>query len=271
MGKYFLKTVPKLLEEALRHSKKTQLPSMAGSLAYTTVLSIAPLLAVLFYIFKLLGGLDYAYSKLMPFLLNILSEGTGEIVESHLNDFVRKVNASAVGWVGFAGLFVTSTLTYLNIASAFNRIWEVDRPRSIHHRIFRVVTLMAVGPVLLAASIAITTAIAAHARGIPFSGQFVAFLLSTLLFILVYALLPLVKIPLKTIALGSLLPAALLEIAKFGYAIYTKHIVTYSTFYGSFAAIPLFLLWIYIAWLITLFGAVWVRSLQLYEKGKLHG
>jgi membrane protein len=83
---------------------------------------------------------------------------------------------------------------------------------------------------------------------------------------MLYALVPMVKVPLRVIALGSLAPAALFELAKVGYAFYTKRVVTYSAFYGSFAAIPLFLLWVYIAWYITLLGAVWVRTLQLRER-----
>lgn len=257
--------LPELLAESFRRAGKIRLAGMASGLAFTTVLSIAPLLAVLFYVFKVFGGLEYAYDKLMPFLLANLSEGTGEVVEQHLGTFIRQVHASAVGWAGFAGLAATSLATYFNVVTAFNQIWEVDRPRSLQHRALRAATLLTVGPLLLTASIVVTTAVAARVRSIPYSGQLLAFLLTTMLFSMVYGLVPMVKVPKRVILAGSLLPAALWEGAKFGYAIYTKKMVTYSAFYGSFAAIPLFLLWIYIAWLITLFGGVWVRTLQLWS------
>lgn len=255
---------PKLLLKAFKHAGEVNLPMMAGSLAFTTVLSIAPLLAVLFYVFKVFGGLDYAYDKLMPFILDNLSEGTGEVVEVHLGNFIRQVHAKAVGWIGIAGLLVTSLLTYFTIVKAFNKIWHVDRPHSIQHRIARALLLISVGPVLMTASVVITTAIATQVHVIPFSGHIVAFALSTMVFSMIYGLVPMVRVPARAIAIGSLLPALLWELAKVGYAIYTKKVMTYSAFYGSFAAFPLFLLWIYIAWYITLFGGVWVRTLQLH-------
>lgn len=237
---------------------------MAGNLAFTTVLSIAPLLAVLFYVFKIFGGLEYAYEKLMPFLLDNLSEGSGEIVEQHLGEFIRQVHARAVGWIGIAGLLVTSVMTYSNIVGNFNRIWDIKRPRSLRHRLARAAALLTLGPLLVTGSVVLTTAIAARVKTVPYSGHLVAFGLSTMLFAMIYALVPMVKVPPKVVAAGSFLPALLFECAKHGYAIYTRKMVSYSAFYGSFAAIPLFLLWIYIGWCITLFGGVWVRTLQLY-------
>ena len=266
VGKNFVE----LLNEAAKKSVKVNLPTMAGSLAFTTVLSIAPLLAVLFYVFKIFGGLNYAYAKLMPFILDNLSEGTGAVVEEHLGNFIRQVHAKAVGWVGIAGLLLTSTVTYFNIVAAFNRIWEIEKSRSLQHRMLRGMTLLTVGPILLTASIVVTGAVATRIHNVPYSGHFVALALSTMLFAMIYTLVPVVKVPPKIILIGSLLPAFLWEFAKFGYAIYTKRIISYSAFYGSFAAIPLFLLWIYIAWCITLFGGVWVRTLQLhYETRKI--
>ncbi|MEW6057420.1 MAG: YhjD/YihY/BrkB family envelope integrity protein [Bdellovibrionota bacterium] len=259
----------KLFIETLRETKKTDVATIAGSLAFTTVLSIAPLLAVAFYVFKLFGGLDYAYAKILPYLLDVLSEGTGEIVAYHLDQFIRQVHAKAVGWIGIAGLLLTWILTYMTIVQAFNRIWRVDRPKSFQHRVLRALTLMTVGPVLVAASIALTTAVAAQIANFPFSSQLLAFCLSTMLFTLVYALVPMAKVPLKPILIGSLIPAALLEFAKYGYAIYAARMVSYSAFYGSFAVIPLFLLWIYISWCITLYGAVWVHVLQTKLKRAL--
>ncbi|MBI3543187.1 MAG: YihY/virulence factor BrkB family protein [Deltaproteobacteria bacterium] len=254
----------RLLMDSVSRSRKIGLPQIAGSLAFTTVLSIAPLLAVLFYVFKVFGGLNYAYEKLMPFILDNLSEGTGEVVQEHLGTFIHQVHAKAVGWIGIAGLLLTSFLTYSNIAAAFNRIWDVERTHSLQHRALRALTLLTVGPLLLTASIAVTTAVAARVQNVPYSGHLIAFALSTLLYAMVYGLVPMVKVPPRVIVLGSLLPALLLEAAKFGYTIYTKRMVSYSNFYGSFAALPLFLLWIYIAWYITLFGGVWVRTLQLH-------
>lgn len=261
-GKIFLR----LMKDAAFRANKADLLAMAGSLAFTTVLSIVPLLAVAFYVFKIFGGFDYAYERLLPFILGVLSEGTGDVVAVYLGRFIKQVHAKAVGVAGIAGLLVTFYMTYATVVAAFNRVWEVDKPKSFQHRILRALTLLTVGPVLLVASLVVTTAVAAEVKAIPFSGPLIAFVLTTTLFTMVYALVPMVRVPLGIIVKGSLLPAILLELAKYGYAIYTKKMVTYSAFYGSFAAIPLFLMWVYIAWCITLFGAVWIRSLQLHRR-----
>lgn len=260
MGRFFL-TVGR---ETFARARRVDLPIIAGSLAFTTVLSLAPLLAVIFSGVKVLGGVDYAYKKLLPFILENLSEGTGEVVEQHLHNFIRQVHARAVGWVGLAALTFTALLAYFNIVRAFNRIWEIRQTHTFQHRILRAVTLFTIAPILLTGSIAITTAIAARIVWVPYSGHLITYVLSVILYSMVYGLVPMVKVPVRVVVLGSLLPAALWEAAKFGYTIYTRKVVTYSAFYGSFAVIPLFLLWIYIAWYITLFGGVWVRTLQLH-------
>jgi membrane protein len=248
--------------EFARRAGRSEITTMASSLAFTTVLSIAPLLAVIFYVFKAFGGLQYAYAKLEPFILNTLSEGTGETVRVHLNAFIHRVHAKAVGWVGIAGLLFTSVTTYFTIVKTFNQIWEVNTPLPLPRRIARALALIAVGPLLMTASIALTTAAEAHIKVIPFSSHFMAYILSFITYMLVYKLIPTVRVPWRAIFFGAMLPAAMLELAKLGYTVYAKHVVTYANFYGSFAAIPLFLLWIYIAWYITLLGAVCVRTLQ---------
>lgn len=257
-----------LLKKAIAKSKKIQLPILAGSLAFTTVLSLIPLLAVLFYVFMLIGGLQFAYEKLLPFLLENLSEGSGASVKEHLGNFVHQVHSHTVGWVGITGLVITALLTYLRVVSAFNLIWGIEQPKSFQRRVIRGLTVLTIGPFLMTASIALTTAVAAQVKGLLWSGHLVAFALSAMLYSLLYGLVPMVKVPPRVILLGSMLPAALWEMAKSAYAIYTHRMVTYSNFYGAFAAIPLFLIWIYIAWLITLFGGVWVYTLQLYFEKK---
>lgn len=269
LGKFCPNWLPTAISEFRANLARSDLPGAAGSLAFTTVLSLVPVLAVSFYVFKLFGGLDYAYDKVVWYLLDVLSEGTGVIVAEHLDNFIHQVHAKAVGWAGVGGLSVTAVMTYLTIVRTFNRIWGVEGRVELRHRVRRAFVLLTVGPILLAASIAITTAVAAEVKGIPFSSQVIAYALTTLLFTMVYSLVPSTRVSFKVTALGSLVPAGLLEGAKFGYAIYTSRMVSYSTFYGSFAAIPLFLLWIYIGWYITLLGAVWIRTLEsLVSKGR---
>lgn len=252
----------KLFKTTLASIKKSEISTRAAALSFTTVLSIVPVLAISFSVFKLFGGFDYAYNQLMPFILAMLSEGSGEMVQTYLEQFIKNVQASTVGIVGFIGLFITLTLTYLNVNKAFQKIWEVEKTKPIHHRILRVFLLLTLGPILLTLSIVISTTLATQLQIIPYISYLLAYALTYILYVLLYSLVPSERIPLKTILVAAIVPSLMLELAKVGYAIYTKKMVSYSTFYGSFAAIPLFLIWIYIAWNITLLGAVWIRVLH---------
>ncbi len=255
--------IRKICREAIHLIKTVDLGTLASSLAFTTVLSIAPLLAIAFYVFKLFGGLEYGYSKLEPFLLSNLSEGSGEIVVQYLQKFMQQVHAKAVGWAGVGGLFVTAILTYFTVSKALNRIWEVKKFPPIHKRIGKALVVLLLGPLLVSLSLAVTALVSSQISNIPYSGYLVGILLNTLVYTLIYTLVPNAKTNLKIAFLGSLLPACLWEIAKSTYTIYTTRIVSYSSFYGSLAAIPIFLFWIYIGWYIALLGAVCVRALSL--------
>lgn len=242
--------------------KRSDVGTRASSLAFTTVLSIAPLIAVLFYVFKILGGFEYAFQHLEPFILDNLSEGTGEIVAQYLETFIHRVHATAVGWAGIAGLFFTAIMAYLSVDKAFQVIWQSDTSLKLVTRLIRACILIIFGPVLAVISIALTTAISAQLKIIPYSGHFLAMFLNLVLFTMLYSLIPPERVKFKTALIGSIVPAIIWEFAKSGYAIYTKKVINYSAFYGSLAAIPIFLFWVYIAWYIVLFGAVWIRSIH---------
>lgn len=252
----------KVFRTCLAVIKRSDLGTRASSLAFTTVLSIAPLIAVLFYVFKILGGFEYAFQHLEPFILDNLSEGTGEVVAQYLETFIQRVHATAVGWAGIAGLFFTAVMTYLSVDKAFQVIWQSDTSLKLVIRLFRAFILIVFGPVLAVISIALTTAISAQVKIVPYSGHFLAMFLNLVLFSMLYSLIPPERVKFRTAIIGSLVPAVIWEFAKSGYAIYTKKVINYSAFYGSLAAIPIFLFWVYIAWYIVLFGAVWIRSIH---------
>ncbi len=256
----------KIFRTCINVTKRSDIGTRASSLAFTSVLSIAPLLAVLFYVFKILGGFEYAYNHLEPFILDNLSEGTGEVVASTLATFIQRVHAKAVGWVGITGLLFTAVMTYLSVDKSFHVIWQSEKSLPFLSRLLRAFILIIFGPILAVASIALTTAVSAQLKNIPFqipfSAHFLAIFLNLVLFTLLYSLIPPERVSFKKAAIGSLLPAVLWEFAKSGYAIYTKKVINYSAFYGSLAAIPIFLFWVYIAWYIVLFGAVWIRTIH---------
>ncbi len=257
LGKSFLKS--------LKNINEVELGMRASSLTFTSVLSIAPLLAVSFYVFKMIGGFERAYEKLEPFLLENLSEGTGENVANYLSSFIQNVHAKSIGWVGIAGLFFTAVMTYLKIAGSFQKIWNHVPSPKFSFRITRAALLILIGPILLSLSIYLSTMLATQIKVIPHSGYAVAILLNLVLYTMIYYWIPPERIPLKTVILGAILPSILWEITKSNFTHLTKSFLDYSKFYGSLATIPLFLIWVYIAWYITLFGAVWIKTLHTKE------
>lgn len=247
---------------ACSHASKSEVLSLSGSLAYTTVLSLVPLVAVAFYFFNLFGGVQYAYSKLMPSIFGIFSSVAGPTVQKYLLTFTQKVQKSSLGLMGFIGLFITAAMTYITVLGAFQKIWNIQHQRSLHYKLLRALILFFIAPFLLSASVSITTILSTNLKKIPWTSSLVAFGFDFLLFFFFYTLVPTQRMRLKFVAQSAALVAILFEAAKIGYAFYTKKVVSYSVFYGSFAAIPVFFLWIYIMWVITLFGAVWIYTLQ---------
>jgi len=252
--------------ESAKSAKKAEISTLAGSLAYTTVFSIVPFLAILYVIFERLGGLKYALEKAQPILINMLAEGVGDTARHTLQRFVDNAHTSSVGWFGFAALLFTTTATYTKISESFRKIWQIQNKYPLFKRLVRLITLLILAPVLITASITLTTAVAAQVKFVPWSGQMAAFAITYILFVAFYLLVPNTKIPFGVLLRGAFLPAFFWELTKSGYTLYTTRVVQYANLYGSLAAIPLFLLWVYLAWYISLFGAVWIRVLQKSRK-----
>ena len=261
--KSIINLVPKLVLESLKRGKKANITMMAASLSYTTVFSIVPTLAVGFYFFKKFGGLEWSYAKILPFLLNFLSEGSGEAVAKNLSGFIQRVQAKTVGIYGMLALLLTAALTFETITKAINMVLETEKEKKVLDKFLRFLIVFTLGPILISLSIGLTAWLTAYLRKLPLSAFLLAVLLNYILYLLIYSFIPLRKIMFRHIAKSAIIPAILLECAKSGYAFYTAKVVSYSRFYGYFAALPLFLLWIYIAWCITLYGAVWIRMLEL--------
>ncbi len=239
----------------------------ASALAFTTVLSLVPLLVLLFSVFRSLGGLEFVYRDLEPLILESLSEGTGEIVAQHVRQFVAKASSVNLSWAVLAGLLVTAVLTQVGVAQALQKIWGYhDRPRLVFVFARSIIVLVAL-PTLASASIALTAVLSTQLKhSLPAMGYSIGHMtwmipcvLNYALLVLVYTLVPWKSPPIGAILWGAALPAGLLELAKASYAFYTAKVVSYSVIYGAFASVPLLFIWIYLGWVIVLGGALWVK------------
>jgi membrane protein len=177
--------------------------------------------------------------------------------------------------VGIGFLVVTALMTLLTIESAFNDIWRVKRPRPVVQRVFVYWTLITMGPVLIGASLSLTSWLVGQAvglvHGLPGAGvavlTVVPILLTGVALTLLYVAMPNRRIAVRDAVIGGLLAAVVFEGMKRGFAVYLAKVPTYTLVYGAFATLPIFLMWIYLSWLVVVFGAVVVAALPEWRSG----
>jgi membrane protein len=237
----------------------------AMALAFKTLLSLAPLLAVIFSILKGLG----VHNRMEPALAEALAplgEKGGEIT-AHLIGFVDKMSAGALGSVGLVTLFITVISLMGTIEEAFNRIWHVKSPRKLTRKFSDYLSVILVGPVLMFAAVTITATLQSNTflQKIillePFGTvilmllKFVPYLTLWGAFSFVYIFIPNTRVKLRSALIGGLVAAVLWQSVGWGFAVFVASSTRYYAIYSSFAILLLFLLWLHIGWVIVLLGA----------------
>jgi membrane protein len=239
----------------------------ATSLCYTTLLSIVPLMAVTLAIASAFPVFGKWTERIQSFVFENFVPATSEVIQEHLNQFVER--ASRMSAIGVVFVLVTAVLMMLSIDGALNAIWGTTRKRTLARRLLSYWTVLTLGPLLMTASVAVTSyvvtlPILAPARATPVAGwvfRVAPFGISTLGFWIVYLIVPNTRVRWSHALWGALVAGALFEVAKGGFAFYVTHAPTYEAVYGAFAAVPVFLVWVYLSWLVTLVGATFAATL----------
>lgn len=243
-----------------------RLSLVASSLTFTTLMAVVPLLAVALAVFSAHPLFTDLQGVLQKWLIDsLVPDAIARQVMSALTQFTAK--ALRLGFAGFALLLMSSLLLVLTIDQTLNTIWRVKQKRQLWRRLLIYSLLIALGPLLLASSLALTTKAAMWSQSLVGSGV-IKWFYSALEFMLVwigltllYRFVPNTTVWTKHALLGGLVAASLLELAKKLLAVYLVKMPTYSLIYGAFATVPLLLVWIYIAWLLVLLGAEIAASL----------
>jgi membrane protein len=253
-----------VLKNTWKQMTQAQLFTVASSLAYITILSIIPLLALSFAIFDAFGGMDKLLSTIQPFILSNLAEGASEEVIQRLQAFVKNAHASAIGAGGFFGLIFTSMSMLSSIEKAIHQVWQTKNNRTWFQRFSTYWLLITLGPVAFSLAIGFATSSDYPiAQLLPsWTGTF---LLTAGGFYCMYKYVPICKVQWRHALLSAVLTSIIWNIARLGYQLYTSRVLTYNKIYGSLGAIPLLLLWIYIAWIVVLAGAAFTAALQKKE------
>ena len=238
-----------------------QITVNAGYLAYVTLLSIVPLVAVGVAIFSAFPGFESTLVTIENFLFTNLVPTSTDVIKEHISSFAGNANKMTAVGVGF--LAAVSLLLIRNVDATLNRIWRIKkkRPMMISFAVYWMV--LSLGPVLLGASIGVTSYIVSLVsfadQGIPgFSGfllKLLPYVISMVGFIMLYTLVPNTRVPFKAAIPGALFAAMLFELTKKGFALYISHFPSYEVIYGALATIPILFVWVYLSWIVVLLGA----------------
>ena len=264
-----------LVRFARRRLREEKLPQVAGSLTFTTTLALVPLLTIvlaILTIFPVFGQLRIALDTW--FVQTLMPKAIANTISYNLTQFASK--AKGLSLLGAVLLLVTTTTMMGMIERAFNQVWGVRRPRPWSQRVLVYWALITLGPILFGLSLSATsqlfTATGGLARSMPFVGTLfytlVSVLLTTGAYTLLYMAVPNRRVFWRDALWGGLAAALAFELAKRLFALFIRQFPTYALIYGALAALPLFLLWVYISWLITLVGAVLAAALPVvkYER-----
>ncbi len=245
---------------------RDRLSLIASSLTFTTIMAIVPLLTVALAIFSTHPLFSDLQKVLQKWLIDsLVPDAIAKQVMGSIVQFTAK--AHRLGLAGFVVLVGSTLALVFTIDHTFNNIWRVKARRSVWKRLLVYSALLAFGPMLLAASLWLTTTVAMWSESLV-GVDSVRMFYNGLEFVLVWAGLtvlyryvPNARVMPRHALLGGLCAATALEVAKKLLAIYLLKMPAYSMIYGAFATVPLLLIWIYVAWLLVLIGAEIAASL----------
>lgn len=264
-----------LLRFGIRRAREERIAQVAGSLTFTTTLSLVPLMTVGFAVMASMPFFSQLQEHFRNLLItNLLPGAVSDAILHYLGQSAFKARGLTI--VGLLILTGTAISTMLTIDRALNTIWRVRRSRPFSQRVLVYWAVITIGPVLLAISLTITSYLASASVGVVKRPTFfvatlfdlVPFLLVTFAYAALYVYVPNRKVAWRDALVGGVAGASAFEIAKRVFAIYLVRFPTYAEIYGALASLPIFLLWLYVSWLITLSGAVLAASLPaLYQRG----
>jgi len=250
----------------------------AMALTHATLLSLVPLLIILFSLFKILGGGEWFDEVVRPGMFNLLAPGVESTVSERISRLIHNYAAKTIGVVGAALLFFGVYAIFLAIEMTFNLIWGGSRRGKFLLRAPIYWGLLIVIPLLIATSLAATTYISA----LPAAerGGFIELIIQrlgtgamvTVSLMLIYRFLPTAPVRWSSACVGALIAGVVFEVSKYIFIFYARELVRYDVLYGSLAILPMLLIWINIAWVVTLFGVevsyVYQHFDQLRKKQK---
>jgi membrane protein len=235
----------------------------AASLSYTSLLAIVPLFAIAFSVMMAFPVFDGMTQQLLSIVLSYTAPHIGGELETYVDRFVS--NTSELTTLGVVWLAVTAVMLLSTIETAFNAIWRIEKSRPLGMRLIAYWTTLTLGPLLLGTGLSVSTAFAMNnvmPLGLDFGVirnfalRMLPFLFAVGGFAILYLALPNRRVGVRHALLGALVAGILFEVLKAVFGLYLQNAGTFESVYGSLAALPVFLIWMYLVWAVVLFGAI---------------
>lgn len=259
---------------SLRYLFDYQTTIKASGLTYFTLLSIVPLLALVFAMAKNFGMELVIQQEIIRHLSG--QEAVMNWVIKLANSLIHKAKSGILAGAGLIVLFWAVLRLFVNMENAFNEIWQVRRGRSIARKFADYTAIIVLSPIVLILSMSFTLYLNTkvelwiHLKYIkPFLGVFMGFipyLLLWLLFSVLYKAMPNTRVKAKPAIIAGILTGSIFQIIQWIYVQFQVGVSNFNALYGSFAALPLFMIWIQTSWLVVLVGAHFSYTLQNFEK-----
>jgi len=254
--------------------QQDQISMIGGYLAYVTLLSLVPLVTVMFSMLSAFPMFAEFQANLESFIYANVIPSRGEEIQAYITRFIG--NTGGMTAIGILALVFLALLLIHNIDKTLNKIWRVtSRPRLIiSFSIYWMI--LTLGPILFGLSIGVTSYLV---RLSTFADDYtpgfstlvlgvVPYLMSLIAFFILYLVVPNLKVRVKHALWGALLAMVLFELSKRGFAFYVTNFPTYQTIYGALALLPILFVWIHLSWIVVLLGAELTALLQQREAGE---
>jgi membrane protein len=252
-----IRTATSAVQTALRVLEGETVRLRAMALTYISLFALVPALVVAFSVVQAFTGMERINERVNEVLFENLAVGARATIEPYLQRFVQNAHLTSAGLVGGALLVWSAVSLFSNVDRAVNDIWGIRRRRSLSSQAVTYWMGLTLGPLLLAGSVMVghSTRAFLAGTGVRFLAVAAGALLTCAFFSVLYVIVPNTKVRLGAAAAGGLAAGLAWEVAKWGYTFFIAKFFRYHAIYGSVAAVPIFLLWLFVSWAILLFGA----------------
>ena len=241
----------------------------AASLSFYTLFAIIPMLWILFSVFSQMPVFADYYEQMKGILMGFVVPGQSQQVIAQFDVFLE--NSRRMGWIGLVYVLFTSVLFFANYSDVVNRIFHVPN-RRLFKSMIGFVAVMVMAPFVLGVSLFVSSQLPVYfdfAAEITWLNSVYSFLLLVLLFYSIYKFSPNTDVLPMPALISAMITASLWQASKTGFLYYIVLNRAYTTIYGSFSLLLFTLLWIYLSWVLCLYGLKLCYYLQYYQSSRL--